>query len=489
MSATPSTKQPISTSNGDALTAVPGVEIDASCRPPVMLLFVSAAVWLLLSSVFGIIASMTFHKASMLGDTAAMTYGRMHPAALNALVYGFAIQAGLGVGLWMLSHLGRTRLAMTPVIVLGAILWNIGMTLGIGAIFYGDSAGFEWLEFPRYSSALLFVGYLSMGLGAIVTFHLRRERSLYISQWLLAAAILWFPWIYSTAQLLLLVHPVRGVMQAVIDWWYINNLTTIWLGFTGLAAVFYFIPKITGRALYSHYLGVFIFWILAIFGSWGGIPNASPLPRWIPALSGAAVMISLVAVAGVAVNVWKSISGSAQKPAGGNLIKFIVFGGFAYVVASLAGAILCVSKGSEILNFTWFLPAQSQLMIYGFFAMTMFGAVYFISGKLLQVEVCAGKIKAHFWLAALGVIVYAVALAAGGVQQGSGLSDAHATSSFLEIAKGTIPFIRASTMGDMLMAIANLLFLVNLIGILVRVGRTGYTAAMVANTKTAGVRS
>jgi cytochrome c oxidase cbb3-type subunit 1 len=335
----------------------------------------------------------------------------------------------------------------------------------------------------------LFVGYLAMGLGAIVTFHLRRERGLYISQWLLAAAILWFPWIYSTAQLLLLVHPVRGVMQAVIDWWYINNLTTIWLGFTGLAAIFYFIPKMTGRPLYSHYLGVLIFWILAIFGSWGGIPDASPLPRWIPALSGAAAMLSLVAVAGVVINVWKSISGSAPKQGGANLLKFITFGSFAYVVASLAGAVGGLSQASKVLNFTWFLPAQSQLMVYGFFAMTMFGAIYYVSSKLLQVEVSAGKIKAHFWLAALGVIVYSISLAVGGVQQGTALSDAHGTSSFLDIVKGTAPFIRASTMGDLLMALANLLFLVNLIGILVRVGRTGYTAAMVANTKTAGVRS
>src|SRR4051794_22997561 len=110
MSATSSTKQPISTDDGNVIKPVPGVEIDASCRLPVMLLFVSAAVWLLLASVFGILASLTFHKAAIMGDSPWISYGRMHPAALDALVYGFAIQAGLGVGLWVLSHLAGTRL-------------------------------------------------------------------------------------------------------------------------------------------------------------------------------------------------------------------------------------------------------------------------------------------------------------------------------------------------------------------------------------------
>ena len=73
---------------------------------------------------------------------------------------------------------------------------------------------------------------------------------------------------FSTANLLLLIEPVRGVLQAAISSWFVNCLTVLWLTPVGLGAIFYFIPKVTGRPLHSHYLGLFGFWLLAIFGGW-----------------------------------------------------------------------------------------------------------------------------------------------------------------------------------------------------------------------------
>ncbi len=60
-----------------------------------------------------------------------------------------------------------------------------------------------------------FCAYLVIGLGAMLTFHQRRERQLYISQWFLLAAVFWFPWIYSTANSCWWRKPVRGALQAV----------------------------------------------------------------------------------------------------------------------------------------------------------------------------------------------------------------------------------------------------------------------------------
>ena len=200
MSAISSSSQSISTGNGDAVDAVPVAEIDASCRAPVLLLFLGAAIWLLIGSVLGMMATLKFHQPNLLADNPWFTYGRVHPAHLNALIYGFAIPAGLGVLLWLFCHLGRSKLALTPVIIAGALIWNLGVVSGIVGILYGESTGFEWLEMPRYASTMLFYGYLAIGLGAMFTFHQRRTRELYISQWFLLAAVFWFPWVYSAYQ-------------------------------------------------------------------------------------------------------------------------------------------------------------------------------------------------------------------------------------------------------------------------------------------------
>src|SRR2546425_7759959 len=134
---------------------------------------------------------------------------------------------------------------------------------------------------PAYASPILFVAYTIIGVCGLLTFHQRREPALYVSQWFLLAALFWFPWIYSTANILLVFAPVRGVMQAVVNWWFVGNLINIWFGFIGLAAIFYFIPRLTGRPLHSSYQAMFAFWALALFGGWGNIPHSAPLPSWL----------------------------------------------------------------------------------------------------------------------------------------------------------------------------------------------------------------
>lgn len=488
MSAISSPSQSIATGSGNAAPPVPPAEIDASCRAPLLLLFVSAAVWLLVGSAFAMIATLKFHAPNILADHAWFTYGRVHPAHLDAFIYGFAIQAGLGVLLWLTCHLGRTRLALAPAVVAGALFWNLGVTLGVLGILGGESTGYEWLEMPRYASVMLFFSYLVIGLAGMVTFHLRRERQLYTSQWFLLAALFWFPWIYSTANLLLVAMPVRGTLQAVIDWWYARNLMNVWLGFTGLAATFYFIPKITKRPLYSHYIGIFVFWTLIIFGSWGGIPTGSPLPAWMPALSTMAGVLTIIPIIAVAINVRRTMAGQWAALQLSPPLRFIRFGAMAFFLAGLAGALASIDRVSEVVNFTWFIPAQTQLFIYGFFAMTMFGAIYYIVPKLTGTEFpTPGLVTFNFHLARLGILVYALALGIGGVREGIVLNTKDVA--FLDAANSILPFLRISTMGDLLMGLGNLILLLNLVGLLIRLGRTSVTAALALNTKTAEVAS
>jgi cytochrome c oxidase cbb3-type subunit I len=464
------------------LPPVPPAEIDFSCRP-IVLMFASAAVWLLVASALGMVATLKFHAPGFLGDCAWFTYGRVHPAAMDSLVYGFAMQSGLAVALWLLAHLGRTRLASVPGILVGTAFWNTGVVLGILGILAGENTGFEWLEIPRYGLASMFVGYVLIGVAAMHTFRQRREKPLYISQWFLLAATFWFPWIFTMAGLLLVAKPVRGVMQAVIDGWYVTNLNRIWLGFIGLAAIFYFVPKFAKRPLHSHYLGIFIFWTLALFGSWGAVPTGAPLPSWIPALGSVAAVLTLVPVLGVAMNVKFTTCGQCGSLLGNPALRFVLIGVAAYLLAGLSAAVTSLYGVSEVTNFTWYLPAQTQLYLYGFFAMVMFGAAYIILPQLLGAEFSPGLITLHFVLAAGGIVLYVVPLALGGIAQGEAMNLGNGT--FLDVVTSSLTPLRISTLGDLAMAMGHLVFFVNLLGVLARVGKKALSEAYAENFKTA----
>ena len=393
-----------------------------------------------------------------------LTYGRVRPAGVNAMLYGFCLQAGLGVALWMLARLGRTTLAAPWLVIVGALCWNLGVALGILGILAGGSTGFENLEMPAYAASLMFLGYLMMAFWGVLTFHQRRERQLYVSQWFLFAALFWFPWIYSTANLLLQGFRARGMAQAVIAWWYSENLLVVWLGLVGLAAIFYFVPKLTRRELHSRYLALLTFWMLILFGSWGGIPASAPVPAWMPALSVVTTVLGIITVVAVFLNVFRTTDGKCLMLMSNPSLKFIGFGLVAFVLGGLASAVTAVPAVNQITQFTWFTIGKGLLNFYGFFAMVIFGAIYYIVPQLMGQEFPFPKlVRAHFWTAAAGVLLFVVPLAIGGIVQGLKLQ--HADVAFTDIAKGTLPFLRVSTIGDLLMALGHVMFLVNLGGL------------------------
>ena len=122
---------------------------------------------------------------------------------------------------------------------------------------------------------------------------------------------------------------------------------------------------------------------------------------------------------------------------------------------------------SKVTHFTWFLPANAQLFVFGFLAMALFGAAYHILPKILGQPFCKpGLIAVHFWLAALGIIIHVLPLMLGGIHQGRALNDA--SQPFFNIMRDSLGPLRASTTGDLLMAIGNVIFAINVTGLVLK---------------------
>ena len=468
----------------------PTGSVDASLRVPLLALFGGAAFWLVAGSALAMIASIKFHAPDFLAACPWLTYGRVQPAADDALLYGFCIPAGLGVALWLLAQLGQTPLRGAIVPVVAAKLWHLGVLIGLTGILSGHSTGFAWLEFPRAGSVILFFAYLLLALWAMMNFAARRERVLNPSHWFLVAALFWFPWIYSTANLFLVVCPVRGIVQFAINSWFADNLLFVWLALVGIGAAFYFLPKFSARPLQNYYLALFAFGTLVLFGTWCGIPPGAPLPAWMPALSSVAATLTVVPVLAVGVIAWQTSRGGSdtssledgvasnlrleksahradtaahREPKGGP-VCFIRFGTLSFVLASLMLIATACPRISRVTEFTWLGPAQTQLQLYGFFAMTMFGAVYHLLPRVVGFEWPFPKLaRVHFWVSLLGVALLVLPLGIGGVVRGLKLN--HPEVGFMDALKATLPFLRVSTIGLMLLLFGNLLFALNIFGL------------------------
>jgi len=438
-------------------------EIDASCRAPLLALFGGAALWLVAGLALSLVAIMTFHKPDMFADCPLLTYGRVQPAANDALLYGFCIPAALGVMLWIFARLSQTELCLSLLPIVAANLWHLGVLVGTVAILIGDSTGFAWLEFPRGSSVLLFAAFLLIAICAVATFGARKERELHPSHWFLLAALFWFPWIYSTANLFLLAHhPVRGAAQAVIDWWFSDNLIFVWLALVGVGAALYFLPKLAARPLHSRFLALFAFWTLILFGTWCGIPQGAPLPAWLPAASAVASSLLIVPLIAIAVIACKTVRGSAVSCKGGPLC-YVKFGTAAFVLSGLMLIAEACPQINRVTEFTWFGTAQVQLQMLGFFTIVMCGAIYELLPRVMGFELPFPKfVRLQHWLFMLGVVLWAGSLAVGGVEQGMKLCDPSPSVVFADSTNVALIFLRVGTTGLLLILLGSLLFAANI---------------------------
>jgi cytochrome c oxidase cbb3-type subunit 1 len=444
-------------------------EIDASTRTPVIVFLSFSIFWLLVGTAFALISSFKLHDPNFLGDSEWLTFGRTRTAHLNAVIYGWSVDAGFAVAFWLMARLSRGLLRHHGLLHVAGAFWNIGVAIGITGILAGDSTSVEWLEMPPYATPLLFLAYALIGVWALITFRFGKSDHIYVSQWYLLAALFWFPWIYSVAQIMIIFVPARGTVQALVNWWFAHNVLGLWFTPIGLAAVYYFLPKVLGKPIHSYYLSVLGFWSLALFYNWAGVHHliGGPVPAWVITAGIAASYMMTIPVVVVGINHHLTMVGSFSALKYSPTLRFIVFGAVNYTLVSLIGSMEADRKVSEVVHFTQFTIAHAHHGLYAFYTMVMFGSVYYILPRVLLKEwPSAMLISVHFWTTAVGALTMVIGLSIGGINQGLAMNNPDIP--FLKVVAETIPYLVSRSLSGVLITIGHLAFAVNFVWMLVK---------------------
>ncbi len=445
-------------SSQTACAAAPSIaEVEASCRLPVLFLAFSGVKWLIVGALLALLASIQLYHPSFLEDCPWVTYGRLRPAAVNALAYGFALQTAFALALWLIARLGRVTLTNPPGLFIAGIFWNLAVTVGVFGILAGDATGFDLLEFPLYAALPLFASYACIGAWALVTLHHRTERDLYVSLWFVLAALLWFPWILSTAQGLLLGWQVPGVVQAIVASWFGNNLLQIVLTGSALAVLFYFVPKTVNRPLASAGLAQTGFWLLLLIGGWCGLAQLSAVPAWIPAVSGAANVLVVIPVLSLLICLWQTAAGKINETwKASATFRFLLIAAILLLGVTLRTAVF----GGHFTQFTFFATARTDIVLLGVFGLAALGALHYIVPRLTTGEnelPSEGLADLAFWAAFMGVLALGIGFSAAGFAQ-AGVNGS-AAKDFLKA--GVAGSLKLVTVGYGALAVAAFAFLAN----------------------------
>ena len=135
-------------------------QIDKSTRYPVLFFFTSAAAWLFVATLLGFASSLKLRVPDLFEEIAMLGYGRLFPSHLLAFVYGWCIQAGIGVILWLMARLSRAELRQgTTIIVIGHV-WNAAVSFALIAVLFGFGRGLPYLDFPQWIWPILALSYI-----------------------------------------------------------------------------------------------------------------------------------------------------------------------------------------------------------------------------------------------------------------------------------------------------------------------------------------
>ncbi len=447
-------------------------KIDRSMRGAAIFFLISSIFWLMAGTILALIAAIKAHSPDFLGAYEFLTFGRVRSAHLNAMVFGWSNNAIFAVALWIMARLCRNEVRHNGMLYIAGSIWNIAATIGIVGILAGHGTSIEWLEMPKYVTPLLALSYALIGAWGIMAFRFRKGEHVYVSQWFFLAALFWFPWLYTVAQIMIVFIPARGTVQAITNWWFAHNVLGLWFTPMALGAAYYLIPKVLGKPIHSYYLSVLAFWSLALFYNWAGVHHliGGPIPVWLISAGIVASVMMVIPVVVTAINHHMTVVGSFGAVWRSPTLRFVVFGAMSYTLTSLIGSAMALRSVNEVTHFTHFTVGHAHHGVYAFFTMIMFGAIYFMMPRLLQREwPSATLIHLHFWFCAVGIGIMVVGLHVGGWIQGMMMNDPDIA--FIDTVRATVPWLQSRSVSGLFLTLGHIAFAINVFWMLLPANR------------------
>jgi cytochrome c oxidase cbb3-type subunit I/II len=405
------------------------------------------------------------------------TYGRTRPLHTNAVIFAFIGNAMFAGIYHSMQRVLKARLFNDSLSKVHFWGWQIIIVLAALTLLGGFTTGKEYAELEWPIDILIALVWVVFGANMIGTILKRRVKHIYASVWWYLASFLGIAVLHIVNSIelpvsLLKSYPIyAGAQDAVVQWWYGHNavaffLTTPWLGL-----MYYYLPKASNRPIYSYQLSIVHFWTLIFLYMWSGPHHLlyQALPDWVQAL-GVTFSIMLIAPSwGGMINGLLTLRGAWDKVRDQAELKFMVVALTAYGMATFEGPMMSLKSVNAISHFTDWTIAHTHIAGMGWNGGMIFGMLYWLVPKLFRTNLYSKKLaNVHFWLATLGILIFAIPLYWAGITQYLMLREYTANGlltypNFLETTTQIMPMYHARILGGLLFFSGFLLFFYNMV--------------------------
>jgi cytochrome c oxidase cbb3-type subunit I/II len=376
----------------------------------------------------GLILALLFLFPNLTSGISFLSFGRLRPLHTNAVIFAFVGNAMFAGVYYSMQRLLKTRMLSDFLSKVHFWGWQLiivaaAISLPLG---YSTSKEYAELEWPiDIAIALIWVVF---GINMIGTIIKRRERHIYVAIWFYIATFVTVAVLHIFNSLELPVSVLKsysiyaGVQDALVQWWYGHNAVAFFLTTPFLGMMYYFVPKVANRPVYSYRLSIIHFWSLIFIYIWAGPHHLlySALPDWAQNL-GVVFSVMLIAPSwGGMINGLLTLRGVWDKVRTDAVLKFFVVAITGYGMATFEGPMLSLKNVNAIAHYTDWIIAHVHVGALAWNGFLSFGMIYWLIPRMTKTKLFSEKLaNFHFWIGTLGIVLYSLPMYVAGFTQAS----------------------------------------------------------------------
>ncbi len=389
---------------------------------------IASIVFGIVGMLVGVIIAFQLAFPALNFDIPYTTFGRLRPLHTNAVIFAF-----VGNGFFMGLYYSVPRVLRTPMyskLLSNINFWGWQLIIVAAAITLplGLTTGKEYAELEWPIDIAIAVVWVAALLNLVLTMIHRRVQHIYAAIWFYLASFVTVAMLHVVNSVELPISLTKsyswyaGVQDALVQWWYGHNAVAFFLTTPYLGLMYYFLPKVANRPIYSYRLSIVHFWSLIFLYIWAGPHHLlyTSLPDWAQSL-GTVFSVMLIAPSwGGMINGLFTLRGAWDKVREDVVLKFMVVAVTAYGMATFEGPMLSLKNVSAIAHYTDWIVAHVHVGALGWNGFMTFAIMYWLFPRLYGRPLYSQKLaNFHFWIGTLGIIFYAVPMYWAGWTQSS----------------------------------------------------------------------
>lgn len=435
--------------------------------------------FLLVALFAGFLYSLIFIGMYPFQNIEVLSPGRVGMVHINVLIWGFIGNMAIGGLYWAVPRLTKRRVLNDLIGLATGGLWNFVVGLTIVGILGGYAQSVAWGETPNGLVSLIngnfhifFVDELMMAALSLVALQFivpvfqsyGTNKSLPVALWFIVAGLMWVPAVYLVGNYVTELNLLRGAGGAVFAGLYKQSLIGLFLAALGWGMMYYFVPSITTKPMFSQATATLGFWGIAFFYPLTGIQNYvnSTIPAFAQYFAIVATVAVEVVILTIAANFILTLRGREGYLRTSIALRYFYAGIIFFVIAAMHSAVQAQFWMNEAVGFTDWVTANDYLLLYGVFGFWSLGILTDLWFRVFDKPTwfSRGVNEWAFWLNLIGVSGLFIGLTAGGLMQG-GMAQSLATWENI-INSSQIPW-RFRSLMFVLIILANSLIVFNMI--------------------------